>query len=193
MTFLLIGKPSSGAPVGDNIRWNTDACRSKNIELQLHQQWRDSTAVAGVGRRHFRQTNCQAETRKTGDASRQADEAGRQNGVIFSQLYLANENYKLGCQMFLWMNVFTLSVRLACDSHRHEWLLRIRYWFTSNHIPPRFSCRPREASRLEAKTHEAEATTHEAEVTTHEAEAEAQVFRPRGRGQASRPNITGSW
>ena len=75
--------------------------------------------------------------------------------------------------MFLWMNVFKLSVRLACDLHRHETLLRIRYWFTSNHIPFRFSCRPREASRLEAKTHEAEATTHEAEAeaeaTTHEA------------------------
>ena len=60
------------------------------------------------------------------------------------------------------------------------------YWFTSNHIPFRFSCRPREASRLEAKTHEAEATTHEAkaEATTHEAEArffglEAEA-RPRG-------------
>ena len=52
----------------------------------------------------------------------------------------------------------------------------------------RFGCRPREASRLEAKTHEAEATTHEAEAeaTTHEAEAEARFFgleaeaRPRG-------------
>ena len=61
-------------------------------------------------------------------------------------------------------------------------------WFTSNHIPFRFSCRPREASRLEAKTHETEATTHEAEAkaeaTTHEAEArffglEAEA-RPRG-------------
>ena len=66
----------------------------------------------------------------------------------------------------------------------------IRYWFTSNHIPFCFSCRPREASRPEAKTHEAEATTHEAEAkaeaTTHEAEAEARFFgleaeaRPRG-------------
>ena len=54
----------------------------------------------------------------------------------------------------------------------------------------RFGCRPREASRLEAKTHEAEATTHEAEAeaTTHEAEAEAEArffgleaeARPRG-------------
>ena len=50
--------------------------------------------------------------------------------------------------------------------------------------------RPREASRLEAKTHEAEAKTHEAEAeaTTHEAEAEAEArffgleaeARPRG-------------
>ena len=96
--------------------------------------------------------------------------------------------------MFLWMNVFTLSVniRLACDSQRHGRLLRIRYWFTSNHIPFRSSCRPREASRLEAKPHEAEATTHEAEAkaeaTTHEAEAKAEArffgleaeARPRG-------------
>ena len=58
----------------------------------------------------------------------------------------------------------------------------------------RFSCRPREASRPEAKTHEAEAKTHEAEAeaeaeaTTHEAEAEAEArffgleaeARPRG-------------
>ena len=81
--------------------------------------------------------------------------------------------------MFLWMNVFTLCIWLACDSQRHERLQRIRYWFTSNHIPFRFGCRPREASRLEAKTHEAEATTHEAEAeaeaTTHEAEAEAEA------------------
>ena len=90
--------------------------------------------------------------------------------------------------MFLWMNVFTLSVRLACDSQRHEILLGIHYWFTSNHIPFCFGCRPREASRLEAKTHEAEAKTHEAEAeaTTHEAEVEARFFgleaeaRPRG-------------
>ena len=80
---------------------------------------------------------------------------------------------------------FETSVRLACDSKRHEILLRIRYWFTSNHIPFRFGW-PREASRLEAKTHEAEAKTHEAEATTHEAEAEARFFgleaeaRPRG-------------
>ena len=96
--------------------------------------------------------------------------------------------------MFLWMNVFTLSVGLAWDSQRHERLLRIRYWFPPNHIPFRFSCRPREASRLEAKTHEAEAKTHEAEAeaeaeaTTHEAKAEAEASffgleaeaRPRG-------------
>ena len=90
--------------------------------------------------------------------------------------------------MFLSMNVFTLCVRLACDLQRHERLLRIRYWFTSNHIPFRFGCRPREASRLEAKTHEAETTTHEAEATTHEAEAEVEArffgleaeARPRG-------------
>ena len=40
-----------------------------------------------------------------------------------------------------------------------------------------FGCRPRKASRLEAKTHEAGAKTHEAEAEaeaiTHEAEAEA--------------------
>ena len=92
--------------------------------------------------------------------------------------------------MFLWMNVFTLCIWLACDSQWHERLQRIRYWFTSNHIPFRFGCRPREASRLEAKTHEAEAKPHEAEAeaeaTTHEAEAEARFFgleaeaRPRG-------------
>ena len=70
--------------------------------------------------------------------------------------------------MFLWMNVFTLSVRLACDSQPHERLLGIRYWFTSNHIPFRFGW-PGKASRLEAKIHEAEAKTHEAEATTHEA------------------------
>ena len=70
---------------------------------------------------------------------------------------------------------------------RQERLLGIRYWFTSNHIPFRFGW-PREASRLEAKTHEAEARTHEAEAkaeaTNHEAEArffglEAEA-RPRG-------------
>ena len=86
--------------------------------------------------------------------------------------------------MFLWMNVFTLCMRQACDSQRHERLLRIRYGFTSNQIPFRFGCRPRETSRLETKTHEAEAKTHEAEAeaTTHEAEffgLEAEV-RPRG-------------
>ena len=90
------------------------------------------------------------------------------------------------------MNVFTLSVRLACDSQRYERLLGIRYGFTSNYIPFRFGCWPREASRLEAKTHEAEAKTHEAEAeaeaTTHETEAEAEArffglkaeARPRG-------------
>ena len=67
---------------------------------------------------------------------------------------------------------FTLTVRLACDSQLHERLMRIRYWFTSNHIPFSFSCRPREASRLEAKTHEAEA---KARFSSLEAEA-----RPRG-------------
>ena len=90
--------------------------------------------------------------------------------------------------MFLWMNVFTLSVRLAWNSKRHKWLLWIRCWFTFVHIPFRFGCRPREASRLEAKTHEAEAKTHEAEATTHEAEAKAEArffgleaeARPRG-------------
>ena len=88
------------------------------------------------------------------------------------------------------MNVFTLSVRIACNSQRHERFIRIHNWFTSNHILYRFGCRPREASRPEAKTHEAEAKTHEAEAeaTTHEAEvkAEARFFgleaeaRPRG-------------
>ena len=58
------------------------------------------------------------------------------------------------------------AVRLACDSQRQEKLLRIRYWFTCNHIP--FEAKTHEA---EATTHEAEATTHEAEATTHEAEA----------------------
>ena len=74
---------------------------------------------------------------------------------------------------------------------QQERFLGIRYWFTSNHIPFRFGW-PREASRLEAKTHEAEARTHEAEAeaeaTTHEAEAEAEArffgleaeARPRG-------------
>ena len=84
--------------------------------------------------------------------------------------------------MFLWMNVFTLSVRLAWDSQWNETLLRIRYWLTSNHIPFHFGCRPREGSR--PKTHDAEAKTHKAEATTHEAEArffglEAEA-RPRG-------------
>ena len=83
--------------------------------------------------------------------------------------------------MFLWMNVFTLSVRLACDSQRHERLLKIRYWFTSNHILFRFGCRPREASMLEAKTHKAEAKAHEVDSTTHEAKAEARFC------SASRP------
>ena len=78
--------------------------------------------------------------------------------------------------MILWMNVFTLSVRLACDSQRHERLLRVRYWFTSNHIPFRFGCRP-----WEAKTLEAEAKTHEAEATTHKAEFFGlETARPRG-------------
>ena len=83
--------------------------------------------------------------------------------------------------MFLWKNVFTLSVRLARDSQRHERLLGIRYWFTSNHIPFRVGSRPREASRLEAKTHEAEARTHEAEATTHEAEAKATTHEAKAR------------
>ena len=83
-----------------------------------------------------------------------------------------------------------ISLRFAAAWETLFWW--IRYWFTSNHIPFRFSCRPREASRLEAKTHEAEATTHEAEAkaeaTTHEAEAKAEArffdleaeARPRG-------------
>ena len=65
--------------------------------------------------------------------------------------------------------------------------------FLPNHILFQLY-RPREASRLEAKTHEAEAKTHEAEAeaeaeaTTHEAKAEAEArffgleaeARPRG-------------
>ena len=95
--------------------------------------------------------------------------------------------------MFLWINVFIPSVRLACDSQRHERLLMNSLLvYTSNHIPFHFNCWLREASRLEAKTHEAEATTHEAEAkaeaTTHEAEAKAEArffgleaeARPRG-------------
>ena len=68
---------------------------------------------------------------------------------------------------------FTLSVRLACDSSSmgDYWKFVIR--FTSNHIPFRFGCRPREASRLEAKTHEDEAKTHEAEAEAKTQEAEA--------------------
>ena len=46
---------------------------------------------------------------------------------------------------------------------------------TSNHIPFCCGCRPREASRLEAKTDEAEAKPHEAEAKPHEAEAEAEA------------------
>ena len=84
--------------------------------------------------------------------------------------------------MFLWMNVFTLcnmyktSLRFAAAWETSENSLLIYF-----HIPFRFGCRPREASRLEAKTHEAEAKTHEAEAeaeaeaTTHEAEAEAEA------------------
>ena len=63
----------------------------------------------------------------------------------------------------------------------------------------RFGCRPREASRLEAKTHEAEAKTHEAEAeaTTHEAEAEAEAearffgleAEARPRGLTSLPTV----
>ena len=105
--------------------------------------------------------------------------------------------------MFLWMNVFTLSAKVSLRLQRHERLMRIRYWYTSNHIPFRFSCRPREASRLEAKPHEAEATTHEAEAkaeaTTHEAEAnaEARFFgleaeaRPRGLTSLTRGPYSG--
>ena len=60
----------------------------------------------------------------------------------------------------------------------------------SNHIPFRFGCRPREASRLEAKTHEAEATAHEAEAETKARffglEAEA---RPRGLTSMISPTV----
>ena len=61
----------------------------------------------------------------------------------------------------------SLRIAAAWETSGNSW------WFTtSNHIPFRFGCWPREASRLEAKTHEAEA---EAEATTHEAEAEAEA------------------
>ena len=70
-------------------------------------------------------------------------------------------------------------------------------YYPSNHIPFRFGCRPREASRLEAKTHEAEAKPHEAEAeaTTHEAEAEAEATffgleaEARPRGLTSLPDV----
>ena len=92
------------------------------------------------------------------------------------------------------MNVFTPSVRLTCQVQGLTCM--IDFWefvidlypITYLYIRFRFGCRPREASRLKAKTHEAEAITHEAEAetTTHEAEAEARFFgleaeaRPRG-------------
>ena len=66
----------------------------------------------------------------------------------------------------------SLQIAAAWETSGNSW------WFTnSNHIPFRFGCWPRKASRLEARTHEAEAEakTHEAEAeaeaTTHEAEA----------------------
>ena len=81
----------------------------------------------------------------------------------------------------------SLRIAEAWETSGNSW------WFTtSNHIPFRFGFWPREASRLEAKTHEAEAKTHEAEAeaeaTPHEAEAEAEArffgleaeARPRG-------------
>ena len=77
----------------------------------------------------------------------------------------------------------SLRIAAAWETSGNSW------WFTnSSHIPFRFVCWPRKASRLEARTHEAEAKTHEAEAeaTTHEAEAEARFFgleaeaRPRG-------------
>ena len=90
--------------------------------------------------------------------------------------------------MFLWMSVFTLSVKdyLAIRSGMRDFWEFVIDLGTSNHIPFRFGCRPREASRLEAKTHEAEAKTPEAEAkaTTHEAEARffglETEARPRG-------------
>ena len=61
--------------------------------------------------------------------------------------------------------------------------MRICYWFTSNHIPFRFGCRPKDASRLEAETYEAKAKIHEAEVevTTHEAEVEAKTHEAKAK------------
>ena len=72
--------------------------------------------------------------------------------------------------------MYKTSLRFAAAWETSENSLLIYF-----HIPFRFGCRPREASRLEAKTHEAEAKTHEAEAeaeaeaTTHEAEAEAEA------------------
>ena len=92
--------------------------------------------------------------------------------------------------MFLWMNVFTLCIWLACDSQRHERLQRIRYWFTSNHIPFRFGCRPREASRLEAKYPRGRGQTPRGRGRGRghnpRGRGRGQVFWPRGRGQASK-------
>ena len=106
-----------------------------------------------------------------------------------SRTYLVNENYKLMPNVFMNECFYVMcktSLRFAAARETSENSLLIY----SNHIPFRFGCRPREASRLEAKTYEAEAKTHEAEAkaeaTTHEAEAEARFFgleaeaRPRG-------------
>ena len=81
---------------------------------------------------------------------------------------------------------FKTSLRFVAALETSENSLLINFQTLS--VP--FRLWPREASRLEAKTHEAEAKTHEAEAeaTTHEAEAEAEArffgleaeARPRG-------------
>ena len=93
--------------------------------------------------------------------------------------------------------MYKTSLRFAAAWETSENSLLIYF-----HIPFRFGCRPREASRLEAKTHEAEAKTHEAEAeaeaTTHEAEAEAEAearffgleAEARPRGLTSLPDTT---
>ena len=86
--------------------------------------------------------------------------------------------------------MYKTSLRFAASWETFENSLLI--YFQSHSVPfrPVGLERPREASRLEAKTHEAEAGTHEAEAeaTSHEAEAEAEArffgleaeARPRG-------------
>ena len=95
--------------------------------------------------------------------------------------------------MFLWIYAFTLSVRLACNLQRHERLLRIRYWFTSNHILFPFGCRSREAIEARGQNPRGRGRGRgqnpRGRGRNHNPRGRGQVFRPRGRGQASRPNI----